>query len=89
MLVHFNISTPRDIEVPKEMQNPGSSPQLPSKQYEEDKESFKSMFLDELRNQKHLMEAGNDDSMSGSDDAPSEDNMAAEELCRVVPAVDK
>lgn len=89
LLVHFNISTPRDIEVPKEMQNPGSSPQLPSKQYEEDKESFKSMFLDELRNQKHLMEAGNDDSMSGSDDAPSEDNMAAEELCRVVPAVDK
>jgi hypothetical protein len=77
------------MEIPKEMQNSNNSPQLPTKQYAEDKESFKSMFLDELRNQKHLIEDGNDDSISGSDDAPSEDNMTAEELCQVIPAVDK
>ena len=77
------------MEVPKEMQNPNNSPQLPTKQYAEDNECFKSMFLDELRTQKNLIEDGNDDSISGSDDAPSEDNMTAEELCQVIPAVDK
>jgi len=89
LLVYYNISTPKDMEIPKEMQNPNHSPQVPSKQYEEDKECFKSMFLDELRNQKQLIEAGNGDSSSGSDDAPSEDNMTVEEICKLVPAVDK
>lgn len=70
------------------MQN-NNSPQLPTKQYAEDKDSFKSMFLDELRNHKNFIEDGNDDSISGSDDEPSEDNMTNEELCQVIPAVNK
>lgn len=69
--------------------NPNNSPQVPTKKYTEDIDSFKSMFMDELRNQKQLIEEGADESASGSDDAPSEDNMTAEELVQVIPAVDK
>ncbi len=35
-----------------------------------------------------MIEEGNQES-SGSDDMPSEDNMDVEEICQLVPAVDK
>ena len=36
-----------------------------------------------------LVSTGGDDSSSGSDSAPSEDNMQAEELVKVLPTTDK
>lgn len=35
------------------------------------------------------MEKGDGDSSSGSDDAPSEDNLDVDQICQLIPAVDK
>jgi hypothetical protein len=35
------------------------------------------------------MEKGDGDSSSGSDDAPSEDNLDVEQICQLIPPVDK
>ena len=44
--------------------------------------------MEELKANKELIQIGNGDSSSGSDDAPSEDNLAADEIMKIVP-VDK
>lgn len=46
------------------------------------------MLMEELKANKELLDIGEGDSSSGSDDAPSEDNLAAEEILKIVP-VDK
>ena len=47
------------------------------------------MILGELNNNKDLLKQCEGDSSSGSDSAPSEDNMQAEELVKQLPTVDK
>lgn len=51
--------------------------------------NIKQLLFKELRGNKELIEEGIGDSSSGSDDAPSEDNMEAEEICKLIPAVEK
>lgn len=46
-------------------------------------------LLKELTGNKELIETGDGDSSSGSDDAPSEDNLDIEQICQLVPTVDK
>lgn len=43
----------------------------------------------ELTGNKNLIAEGDGDSSSGSDDAPSEDNLNIDEICQLIPAVDK
>lgn len=43
----------------------------------------------ELIGNKNLIEEGDWDSSSGSDDAPSEDNLDIDEICLLIPPVDK
>ena len=62
---------------------------LPTKKFNEDTFTVKTMLLRELTGNQELIEEGNGDSSSGSDDAPSEDNMDIDEICQLVPAVDK
>jgi hypothetical protein len=45
--------------------------------------------MDELRENRDLMKKGDGDSSSGSDDAPSEDNLKPDEIVKVLPVVDK
>ena len=47
------------------------------------------MLVKELVTNKELIEIGNGDSSSGSDAAPSEDNLEADEIKKYVPAVTK
>ena len=62
-----------------------------------DKKNFKEPTLDIKNaintvingNADLLVSTGGDDSSSGSDSAPSEDNMQAEELVKVLPTADK
>lgn len=46
-------------------------------------------MLDELRENRDLMKKGDGESSSGSDDAPSEDNLKPDEIVKVLPVVDK
>lgn len=46
-------------------------------------------MLKELTGNKELIETGDGDSSSGSDDAPSEDNLDIDQICQLIPAVDK
>ena len=48
-----------------------------------------SVFEKELLNNKKLLAAGDGDSSGGSDSEPSEDNLALDEMAKVVPIVDK
>jgi hypothetical protein len=50
---------------------------------------YKNLLLDELRENRDLMKKGDGDSSSGSDDAPSEDNMQPDEIVKILPMVDK
>ena len=43
----------------------------------------------ELTGNKNLIAEGDGDSSSGSDDAPSEDNLNIDEICQLIPAIDK
>lgn len=45
--------------------------------------------MEELKGNRDLMKKGDGDSSSGSDDAPSEDNMKPDEIVKVLPVVDK
>jgi len=47
------------------------------------------MMLGELTGDDELINEGNGDSSSGSDENPSEDNLDVEDLCQIVPPVDK
>ena len=62
---------------------------MPSKKFTEDTLEIKSQLLKELTGNEDLINKGEGSSSSGSDEAPSEDNMEAEEICQLVPAVDK
>ena len=50
---------------------------------------FTKMILAELSDNKELIKLGADNSSSGSDSAPSEDNLAPTELIKNLPVVDK
>ena len=45
--------------------------------------------MEELKENRELMKKGDGDSSSGSDDAPSEDNLRPDEIVKVLPVVDK
>jgi hypothetical protein len=47
------------------------------------------MFAEELKENKDLLKKGDEDSSSGSDSAPSEDNMDVEEIIKIMPVIDK
>lgn len=47
------------------------------------------LLTEELKDNKVLMQKGDGDSSSGSDDAPSEDNLDPEEIVKIMPIVDK
>jgi hypothetical protein len=48
-----------------------------------------SMLADELKSNKELLNKGDGDSSSGSDSAPSEDNLEPEEIVKIMPVLDK
>jgi len=48
-----------------------------------------AVFMQEMAENKSLMDAGDGDSSAGSDSDPSEDNLPVEELQKAVPIVDK
>jgi len=50
---------------------------------------LKSLLAEELKENKALINKGDGDSSSGSDSAPSEDNLDPVEMGKVVPVVDK
>jgi hypothetical protein len=50
---------------------------------------LKSLLAVELKQNKALLEEGEGDSSSGSDGAPSEDNLKPEEIVKVIPVLDK
>lgn len=47
------------------------------------------MLIRELTGNQNLIEQGDGESSSGSDDAPSEDNLDLDEICKFIPPVDK
>ena len=49
---------------------------------------FKKMLAQQLLSNNQLMKQGEDDDSSGSDGAPSEDNLEAEDIIKIVPATD-
>lgn len=51
--------------------------------------SFKAFLCNELKENKDLLKKGNGDSSSGSDSAPSDDNLEPEEIIKIIPVVDK
>ena len=50
---------------------------------------LRALFAEELKENKALLAKGDGDSSSGSDSAPSEDNLDPEEIVKIIPAVDK
>jgi hypothetical protein len=51
--------------------------------------ALKDIFANELKNNKELMKKGDENSSSGSDSAPSEDNLDVEEIIKIIPVIDK
>lgn len=51
--------------------------------------TLKSMLTDELKLNKDLLKKGDGDSSSGSDSAPSEDNLNPEDIVKIIPVIDK
>jgi hypothetical protein len=51
--------------------------------------AIKDIFANELKNNKELMKKGDENSSSGSDSAPSEDNLDVEEIIKIIPVIDK
>lgn len=68
-------------------------PKNTSKTFKEDDNDavmdFKNMIMNELKENKQLLKIGDGGSSSGSDSAPSEDNLAPTELLKALPAADK
>lgn len=50
---------------------------------------FAALVMSELQETKSLNKTGDGDSSSGSDSAPSEDNLEATELAKNLPEIDK
>ena len=87
LLLYCGIQVPDQFGV--ETKTEGESPAMPSKKYTEDTLAIKSQLLNELKGNTELINKGEGSSSSGSDDAPSEDNLDAEEICQLVPPIDK
>lgn len=51
--------------------------------------TIKSLLADELKQNKELIKKGDGDTSSGSDSAPSEDNLNAEDIVKIIPVIDK
>ena len=51
--------------------------------------SINNMLIQELNERKDLIKMGDGESSSGSDSAPSEDNLDVKELLKNLPVVDK
>ena len=47
------------------------------------------MLADELKDNKQLLQKGDENSSSGSDSAPSEDNLDPETIFKIMPVIDK
>jgi hypothetical protein len=50
---------------------------------------LKFLLAEELKSNKELLKKGDGDSSSGSDSAPSEDNLCPEEIVKIIPVIDK
>ena len=50
---------------------------------------MKTLLAEELKSNKDLISKGDGDSSSGSDSAPSEDNLKPEEIVKIIPVIDK
>ena len=50
---------------------------------------FKALLMNELKENKQLLKIGDGNSSEGSDSAPSEDNLAPQELLKALPVADK
>lgn len=60
------------------------------KTFDDDKDfSIRNAFMEELLGDTELLKAGEGDSSSGSDSAPSDDNLTAEVLVKNLPVADK
>ena len=99
LLIYCNIFIPPELhEIPffqnmlqQQKKAEKEEKQKGNKKFKEDEKpvtNFKDMILGELNNNKELLKQDGD-STSGSDSAPSEDNMQAEELVKQLPTVDK
>lgn len=51
--------------------------------------TLKSLLAEELKLNKELIQKGDGDSSSGSDSAPSEDNLNPEDIVKIIPVIDK
>ena len=69
-----------NMNIPQEEVVDGSI-KLPSKKFSEDTQVIRERLLKELTGNKELIETGDGDSSSGSDDAPSEDNLDIDQIC--------
>jgi len=50
---------------------------------------LRNILTEELKGNKKLLEQGEGDSSSGSDSAPSDDNLNPEEIAKIIPILDK
>jgi hypothetical protein len=50
---------------------------------------LKFLLTEELKQNKELLSKGDGDSSSGSDSAPSDDNLKPEDIAKIIPVVDK
>ncbi len=53
------------------------------------KNALRNLLAEELKENDELLKGGDGDSSSGSDDAPSEDNLSMDEIAKIVPVIDK
>lgn len=92
LLVYCNLYIPPDLlSIPffKAMHDKRKKQELSgSKNFAEDN-NFANLINNELNSNKSLLAQADGDSSSGSDSAPSEDNLQAEELIKQLPTVDK
>jgi hypothetical protein len=77
------------FKVKPKPQNPGATGKSFNEDKEDDAIDFKNLILNELKENKTLLKMGDGGSSSGSDSAPSEDNLAATELIKNLPVADK
>lgn len=83
------------IYVPDELKGMFKAKQLPpsgknfAAEPENENESFADMFLNELQQDKNFSKNGDGDDSSGSDEAPSDDNLEASKLIKNLPEADK
>lgn len=77
LLIHQSIYVPPELEGLFKMKKAVGGP------------SITESLMQELSEKKELLKMGDGDSSSGSDSAPSDDNLDAAELIKNLPTVDK